>query len=57
VQVSVEDQRLVRVSVLADVAQTYTELRGAQARLRVAREISPPSSNCWTDAAAAAPRV
>jgi NodT family efflux transporter outer membrane factor (OMF) lipoprotein len=38
VQVSVEDQRLVRVSVLADVAQSYTELRGAQARLRVARE-------------------
>jgi NodT family efflux transporter outer membrane factor (OMF) lipoprotein len=38
VQVSVEDQRLVRVSVLADVAQSYTELRGAQARLRVAKE-------------------
>ncbi len=38
VRVSVEDQRLVRVSVLADVAQSYTELRGAQARLRVAKE-------------------
>jgi multidrug efflux system outer membrane protein len=37
-QVSVEDQRAVMVSVLADVAQSYMELRGAQARLRVARE-------------------
>jgi len=37
-QVSQEDQRLVLVSVLADVAQSYTELRGAQARLAVARE-------------------
>jgi NodT family efflux transporter outer membrane factor (OMF) lipoprotein len=37
-QVSVEDQRSVRVAVLADVAQSYTELRGAQARLRVATE-------------------
>jgi len=38
VQVSIEDQRAVLVSVVADVAQSYTELRGAQARLRVARE-------------------
>jgi outer membrane protein, multidrug efflux system len=38
VQVSVEDQRGMRVSVLADVAQAYLELRGAQVRLRVAKE-------------------
>ena len=37
-QVSVEDHRAVMVSVLADVAQSYMELRGAQARLRVAQE-------------------
>lgn len=37
-QVSVEDHRAVMVSVLADVAQSYLELRGAQTRLRVARE-------------------
>jgi len=34
-QVSVEDERAVLVSVLADVAQSYMELRGAQERLRV----------------------
>jgi NodT family efflux transporter outer membrane factor (OMF) lipoprotein len=34
----VEDRRAVMVSVLADVAQSYMELRGAQARLRVAQE-------------------
>jgi outer membrane protein, multidrug efflux system len=38
VQVSVEDRRAVLVSVLADVAQNYIELRGAQSRLIVARE-------------------
>jgi multidrug efflux system outer membrane protein len=38
VQVSVEDQHSVLVSVLADVAQSYLELRGAQARLHTARE-------------------
>ncbi len=38
VQVSVEDRRGVLVSMLADVAQNYFELRGAQARLLVARE-------------------
>ena len=38
VQVSVEDQRAVLVSVLADVAQNYIELRGAQSRLLIARE-------------------
>jgi NodT family efflux transporter outer membrane factor (OMF) lipoprotein len=37
-QVSVEDRRAVMVSVLADVAQSYMELRGAQARLRVAQD-------------------
>ncbi len=38
VQVSVEDRRAVLVSVLADVAQSYLELRGAQARLAIAGE-------------------
>jgi multidrug efflux system outer membrane protein len=38
VQVSVEDQRSVLVSILADVAQNYLELRGAQARLHTAKE-------------------
>jgi NodT family efflux transporter outer membrane factor (OMF) lipoprotein len=38
IQVSVEDRRAVLVSVLADVAQNYIELRGAQSRLLVARE-------------------
>jgi NodT family efflux transporter outer membrane factor (OMF) lipoprotein len=38
VEVSVEDQRAVLVSVLADVAQNYIELRGAQSRLLIARE-------------------
>ena len=38
VQVSVEDQHSVLVSVLADVAQSYLELRGAQAKLHTARE-------------------
>ena len=38
VQVSVEDQHSVLVSVLADVAQSYLELRGAQARLHAAKE-------------------
>ena len=38
VQVSVEDQRSVLVSVLADVAQSYLELRGAQAKLHTARQ-------------------
>ena len=37
-QASEEDHRAVLVSVLADVAQSYVELRGAQARLRVAQE-------------------
>ncbi len=35
-QVSLEDQRAVRVSLLAQVAQSYIELRGAQARRAVA---------------------
>ncbi|MFI4865917.1 MAG: efflux transporter outer membrane subunit [Steroidobacterales bacterium] len=38
VQVSVEDQHAVLVSVLADIAQNYVELRGAQSRLLIARE-------------------
>lgn len=38
VQVSVEDQHSVLVSVLADVARSYLELRGAQARLHIAKE-------------------
>ena len=33
VQVSIEDRRAVQVSVLADVAQSYIELRGAQSHL------------------------
>jgi outer membrane protein, multidrug efflux system len=37
-QVSVEDHRAVMVSVLADVSQSYMELRGAQARLAIAKE-------------------
>jgi outer membrane protein, multidrug efflux system len=35
-QVSLEDQRSVRVAMLAQVAQSYIELRGAQARRAVA---------------------
>jgi multidrug efflux system outer membrane protein len=38
IEVSVEDQRAVLVSVLADVAQNYMQLRGAQSRLLIARE-------------------
>jgi NodT family efflux transporter outer membrane factor (OMF) lipoprotein len=38
VQVSVEDRRSILVSVLADVAHSYLELRGAQARLHTAKE-------------------
>jgi outer membrane protein, multidrug efflux system len=38
VQVAAEDQRGILVAVLADVAQAYLELRGAQLRLRVAKE-------------------
>jgi multidrug efflux system outer membrane protein len=38
VQVSIEDRRAVLVSVLADVAQNYIELRGAQSHLLIARE-------------------
>jgi outer membrane protein, multidrug efflux system len=38
VQVSIEDQHGVLVSVLADVAQGYLELRGAQERSRIAKE-------------------
>jgi multidrug efflux system outer membrane protein len=38
VQVSVEDQHAVWVAVLADVAQSYLELRGAQAKLHTAKE-------------------
>lgn len=38
VQVSVEDRRSVLVSVLADVAQSYLELRGAQAGLATTRK-------------------
>ncbi len=38
VQVSIEDRRAVSLSMLADVAQTYLQLRGAQDRLRVAQE-------------------
>lgn len=37
-QVSLEDQRAVRVSLLAQVAQSYLQLRGAQARRAVALE-------------------
>jgi outer membrane protein, multidrug efflux system len=37
-QVSLEDQRSVRVSLLAEVAQNYLALRGAQARKAVALE-------------------
>jgi outer membrane protein, multidrug efflux system len=38
VEASVEDQRAVQVSLLADVAQSYIALRGAQSGLRVARQ-------------------
>ncbi len=38
IEVSVEDHRAVMVAVLADVAQSYVELRGAQARLHIAAE-------------------
>jgi len=38
VQVSIEDRRAVLVSVLAEVAQNYIELRGAQSHLSIARE-------------------
>src|SRR5208283_4149584 len=38
VQVSIEDQHAVLVSVLADVAQSYVELRGAQSRLQIATQ-------------------
>lgn len=38
VQVAAEDRRGILVAVLADVAQAYLELRGAQERLRVANE-------------------
>lgn len=38
VQVAREDQRAVQVSVCADVATSYLELRGAQLHLRVTRE-------------------
>ena len=38
VQVSVEDQHSVLVSVFADVARSYLELRGAQAKLDTAKE-------------------
>ena len=38
VQVSIEDHRAVQIAMLADVAQSYVRLRGAQTRLRVAQE-------------------
>jgi len=38
VQVSIEDQHAVRLSLLADVAQSYMALRSAQSRLQVAKE-------------------
>jgi outer membrane protein, multidrug efflux system len=38
VQVSVEDQRAVEVSLVSDVAESYLALRGAQARLQVAKD-------------------
>jgi multidrug efflux system outer membrane protein len=38
VQVSIEDRRAVLVSVLADLAQNYIELRGAQSHLLILRE-------------------
>ena len=38
VQVSVEDQHAVQLSLVADVAQSYLALRGAQARLQLAKE-------------------
>jgi outer membrane protein, multidrug efflux system len=38
VQVSIEDQHAISLSMLADVAQSYLQLRGAQDRLRVAKE-------------------
>jgi multidrug efflux system outer membrane protein len=37
-QVSLEDRHAVLVSVLADVAQNYLQLRGAQSRLRIAQQ-------------------
>jgi outer membrane protein, multidrug efflux system len=37
-QVSVEDHHAVLVSVVADVAQSYLELRGSQLRLRIAQQ-------------------
>jgi NodT family efflux transporter outer membrane factor (OMF) lipoprotein len=38
VQVSIEDRRAVLVSVLADVALNYIQLRGAQSHLLIARD-------------------
>ncbi|MGH8231808.1 MAG: efflux transporter outer membrane subunit [Steroidobacteraceae bacterium] len=38
VKVSVEDQHAILEAALADIAQNYIELRGAQARQRVARD-------------------
>jgi outer membrane protein, multidrug efflux system len=38
VQVSVEDEHAVQISLLADVAQSYMALRGAQSRLELAEE-------------------
>ncbi|HUX74121.1 MAG TPA: efflux transporter outer membrane subunit [Steroidobacteraceae bacterium] len=38
VQVSLEDRRAVMVAVLADVAQNYVDLRGAQARDQIAKD-------------------
>ncbi len=38
VQVAAEDQRAILIAVMADVAQAYLEMRGAQARLQVVKE-------------------
>jgi outer membrane protein TolC len=38
IQVSIEDGHAVQVSLLADVAQSYMALRGAQSRLQLANE-------------------
>ncbi len=48
IEVSVEDQHAVLVSLLGDVAQTYVDLRGAQLQPRPTARArsSPPPASC-----------
>ena len=47
VQVSVEDQRAVLVSVLADVAQAISSCAARRRACASPTRISPPSTSCW----------